>query len=641
MRPARIATIGFLVASVPLSAQSIPGSAPIPPPQSGLTPPETPLRFVAIGDYGTTSAGSFAVAALVHALAPFHVITLGDNNYPSGGGGTIDQNIGQHYHDYIHPYAGSFGAGAAVKRFFPSLGNHDWLAAGALPYLSYFQLPGNERYYTFRRGQVQFFALDSDPNEPDGTGVNSAQAAWLEAGLAASSAPFKLVYMHHSPYGSSAVHGPHGKLQWPFAAWGASIVLTAHDHLYERLSLSGFPYVVNGLGGNTRYPFTAPAGGSQVRFNSGDGATLVVADSEVMCLQFIATNGAVVDDYVLPRGGVDPGVTPLIGTGASWKYLDTGVDPGAGWRDLGFDDTGWSAGSAELGYGDGDEATTVGYGGDPNNRFVTTWFRHAFAVADPAAFGALQFRLVRDDGAVVYVNGVEVARPNMPGGTITAGTLAASGVAGADESTFYPFTFAPSLLAAGANVLAVEIHQASVLSSDISFALELVGLGAGTTLLARGSNWRYLDTGTDPGASWSDPGFDDSSWSLGPAQLGFGEGDEATSLNSGPLTTWFRTSFTVADASAVEWLECGFVRDDGMRVVLNGREAVRFDLPRTGLGATTLAPFDVAGADENVFERTSLDPRLLVDGTNVIAVEMHQSSAMSDDLSFDLELVAH
>jgi hypothetical protein len=603
--------------------------------------PPVPARFVAVGDYGTTSAGSFAVAALVHALEPRFVITLGDNNYPNGAASTIDQNIGQHYHDYIHPYVGSYGSGALVNRFFPCLGNHDWVATGALPYLNYFVLPDNERYYRFRRGKIDFFALDSDPAEPDGIGAGSAQAAWLEAGLAASSAPFRIVYMHHAPYCSSAVHGSHGDLQWPFRSWGASLVLAGHDHLYERASVSGLPYVVCGLGGNARYAFATPIGGSQVRFNAGDGAVLMVADETSLRLQLIATGEVVADDYVLPSGGVDPGITTLVAEGASWKYLDTGVDPGASWTSLAFDDAPWSSGSAELGYGDGDEATTVGYGGNPLNRYVTTWFRRTFSVPDPAAFGQLQFRLVRDDGAVVYVNGVEVARSNMPGGSITASTLASSGIAGTLESTSYPFTFSPSLLSAGTNVIAVEIHQSAVNSSDISFALELVGLGAGTTLVARGSDWRYLDTGVDPGALWQAPGFDDQSWSMGPAQLGFGEGDEATTTSSGSATTWFRTSFSVTQASAVEWLECAFVRDDGLVIYLNGQEAARFDLPRSGVTAATLAPFDVAGVDENVLERTSLDPRLLVDGTNTIAVEVHQSSLASDDLSFDLELVAH
>ncbi len=606
-------------------------------PARDVEPEPLPLRFVAVGDYGTTLPGSFALAALVHALEPRLVITLGDNNYPDGAAATIDANVGQHFHDYIHPYAGSYGSGAAVNRFFPCLGNHDWLSPGAAPYLAYFELPGNERYYSVRRGPVELFALDSDLSEPDGILASSAQAAWLQAALAASSAPFRIVYLHHAPYSSSAVHGSQGLLQWPFRAWGASLVLAGHDHLYERASVSGLPYVVCGLGGNVRYPFGPPIGGSALRFNATEGCLLAVADEESLRLQLVTTGDAVVDDFVLPRGGIDPGSTTLVAEGATWRFLDTGVDPGATWTALAFDDSGWAQGPAQLGYGDGDEATVVGFGGDPQDKHVTTWFRHAFSVADPAAFGELQLRVLHDDGAVVHVNGTEVGRYDMPAGPITSATLASVAIGGQEELTFDPLTVDPAVLVAGTNVVAVEVHQASPTSSDVSFALELVGLGAGTTLLPAGATWRYLDTGVDPGAQWSTPGFDDQAWSSGPAPLGFGEGDESTTTAPGAVTTWFRATFSLADASAVGWLECSFERDDGLVVWLNGHEAARIDLPRGAIDAGTLAPFDVEG----VPERTSLDPRLLVDGTNTVAVEVHQSSAASDDLSFDLALVAH
>ena len=638
----RLSIVFALLVSSLHAAQAAGGGQPIPAPtHGGLQPPRPPVRFAAIGDYGTTNPGSFAVAARVHALAPDFVITLGDNNYPSGAAATIDENIGQHYHDYIQPYTGSYGAGAAVNRFFPALGNHDWIAAGALPYRNYFQLPYNERYYTFARGPVQFFVLDSDTHEPDGIDVNSVQARWLEGRLARSSAPFRVVYLHHAPYCSGANHGSHGLLQWPFRAWGASLVLTGHDHLYERMSVAGFPYVVNGLGGSSLYPFAEAIGGSELRFNAADGALLLSADDESLRLSMLTSDDTVVDDYVLPRGGVDPGVTELVGEGASWTYLDTGVFPGASWTDGAFDDSSWLAGNAQLGYGDGDEATTVGFGPDANDKYVSTWFRRSFNVAAPADYGKLQLRLLYDDGARVYLNGTEVVRTNLPAGTITPTTLASSSVAGDEEDTFFPFDVDAGLLLVGANTLAVELHQSAVNSSDISFALELVGLGAGTTLLPRGSDWRYLDDGVDPGAGWEASAFDDSGWAIGPAQLGFGELDEATVTSSLPTTTWLRTSFSVAQASSVNWLECRLLRDDGARVYLNGQEALRLNLPRTGVSAATLAPFDVGGIDENLFEGTSLDPRLLVDGVNTIAVELHQSSTGADDLSFDLELVAH
>jgi hypothetical protein len=73
----------------------------------------------------------------------------------------------------------------------------------------------------------------------------------------------------------------------------------------------------------------------------------------------------------------------------------------------------------------------------------------------------------------VYLNGTEVYRDNMPTGTIAYNTLALVAIGGADESTFYPGTISSSLLVAGTNVIAVEIHQSDVFSSDISFDFEL------------------------------------------------------------------------------------------------------------------------------------------------------------------------
>jgi hypothetical protein len=606
-----------------------------------------PWRFVVIGDYGTTEPESFAVAALVRALEPLLVLTVGDNNYPSGAATTIDENVGQHYRAFIHPYVGSYGAGARSNRFFPSLGNHDWSTSGAQPYLDYFELPGNERYYDFRRGPVHFFALDSDAHEPDGVTRDSAQAAWLENELRASDAPFRIVYLHHAPYSSGSNHGSQGELQWPFKEWGASLVLAGHDHVYERVSIAGLPYIVNGLGGRDTYTFDDALGGSELRFNDAHGALLIEADREFAHLRFMTSDGSVQDDFVLPRGGVDPLSVELVAEDARWRYLDTGVYPGGRWKRPEFDDSGWPRGRAQLGYGEGDEATVVSYGGDPTARHITTWLRTSFALSNPDEFERLQLRLLFDDGAVVYLNGVEVARARMPSGVITPDTLASGSASGNEEVTFTPFVFDvahlrelhPHLLAVGRNVLAIELHQASRSSNDLSLAAELVGLRRGATLLERRSAWRYRDTGLDPGPSWKEPSFDDSQWSVGPAQLGHGEGDEATVVASGPTTFWFRNQFDVTDAAGLRWLSCRLLRDDGAILYLNGREAARFNLPRAAVTPATFASFNVGQDRENSFEGTSLDPRLLHDGVNTIAVELHQSSAASNDLSFDLELV--
>jgi len=110
--------------------------------------------------------------------------------------------------------------------------------------------------------------------------------------------------------------------------------------------------------------------------------------------------------------------TTIFATGSNWKYNDSGVDLGTNWRTNSYSDNAWSAGNAELGYGDGDEQTTVSYGPDGNNKYITTYFRKTFYVANPAIFSQMLGSIKRDDGAVVYVNGVEVFRSNMSGGNI-------------------------------------------------------------------------------------------------------------------------------------------------------------------------------------------------------------------------------
>ena len=184
--------------------------------------------------------------------------------------------------------------------------------------------------------------------------------------------------------------------------------------------------------------------------------------------------------------------TILVPTAATWKYLANGSDQGTAWRAAGFNDSTWPAGPAQLGYGDGDEATTVSFGPDANNKFITTYFRRAFSVANPSLFTGVTLRLMRDDGAVVYLNGVEVWRTNMPTGSVNFLTPASVAIAGADESAFVQTTISPSLLVAGTNVLAIELHQSGGTSTDISFDLQLIG-SDGSASVTRGP---YLQIGT-------------------------------------------------------------------------------------------------------------------------------------------------
>jgi hypothetical protein len=243
-----------------------------------------------------TSAGS--QAALVAGWNPDFVITLGDNNYPSGSASTIDEHIGQFYCAYIYPYDGAYcpqeKPQGEINRFFPSLGNHDWDTALAAAYLDYFTLPGNERYYDFEWGPMHFFVLDSDSREPDGVGGSSIQAEWLQAGLAESESTWNVVYMHHPPY-SSGLHGSVEWMRWPYREWGADLVLAGHDHTYERLEVDGLTYLVNGLGGGAIYFFTSPLPGSQFRYNEDYGALLLTVDDTNLTSEFYDRGGELID----------------------------------------------------------------------------------------------------------------------------------------------------------------------------------------------------------------------------------------------------------------------------------------------------------------------------------------------------------
>ncbi len=220
-------------------------------------------------------------------------------------------------------------------------------------------------------------------------------------------------------------------------------------------------------------------------------------------------------DPRLPGGNVSPTAIAfrtsdsdelLITSGSTWRYWDQGLEPDPRWTDMNFDDQTWPGGPAPLGYGDGDEATVIGYGPSSADKYITSYFRHSFYVDDSADIDSLTVRLLRDDGAVVYLNGVELFRDNMPTGDITALTTASAGVGGADESTFFTFDVSTDTLVSGQNVLAVEVHQSGASSSDVSFDLSLearrsfdpqpIVLDVDTSVKARvlvGAQWSALN----------------------------------------------------------------------------------------------------------------------------------------------------
>src|SRR6185503_16153425 len=271
-----------------------------------------PITFAVIGDFGFDGQPEADVAARVKSWNPSFVATVGDNNYPSGEASTIDKNIGKHYQQFIYPYRGTYGPGSLdhVNHFFPALGNHEYVAPGATPHLNYFTLPGNERYYTVVQGPAQLFFVDSDEHDPDLQYVNattpvgnSIMGQWLKNALAASTAPWKIVIAHHSPYSSSSFHGNSTWMQWPYQQWGASAVLTGHDHHYERIIKNNFPYFVNGIGGASLRPQfkSSPESGSAIRYGADFGAMKVDASDTVITFRLITRTGATIDTYTMDK----------------------------------------------------------------------------------------------------------------------------------------------------------------------------------------------------------------------------------------------------------------------------------------------------------------------------------------------------
>lgn len=431
----------------------------------------------------------------------------------------------------------------------------------------------------------------------------------------------------------------------------------------------------------------------------------------------------------------------LVPFGASWKYLASASAAPATWPTLGFNDLVWPTGPAELGFGDGDEATTIN-GGPSTARFTTIYFRKKFNVVDPGALDALALSFKRDDGIIVYLNGTEIARNNMPAGTVAYGTLASAG-ADDDGEAVFNVTVDPSLLTPGTNQLAVEVHQSAVDSSDVSFDLALAGTGSaarargvyltaptegtvvpmpgsvglaaqvvaggtlgvthveffangtkvgedtaapfaiswtpvaagphaitavatdtegnaitgaavnvtvlpppfGNALISFGDVWKYQDDGSNQGAAWTSRTFNDSQWMAGPARLGYGGDGEVTAVSFGTnannkfITTYFRRAFNVTNLAALDGLQLRLSRDDGAAVYLNGSEIYRNNLQAGAISWNSLATATVDGAAETAPIDVLLGTNGLRAGTNVIAVEVHQSSNNSSDLGFDLALV--
>lgn len=264
----------------------------------------------------------------------------------------------------------------------------------------------------------------------------------------------------------------------------------------------------------------------------------------------------------------------LLSAGSEWKFLDDGSDQGSAWRDPRFDDTAWRRGRAQLGYGDGDEVTVVN-SGPSNNRHITTYFRTLFKATRVSEYSVLHLHLLCDDGAVVYLNGIEACRTNLPEGAIGYTTRAPVSVGGADERAFIDFELPAGLLREGENVLAVEIHQNAPTSSDVSFdlALEAVRLVLEEGALVPGINRILVQSydGQDGGGKVVEEGYVDIWYDSGAGSpiSGVIAADRVLDVASGP---WYVTGSVTVPAGVTLRVAPGATLffDPGTSLTVNG-----------------------------------------------------------------------
>jgi acid phosphatase len=248
------------------------------------------LRFVSVADTGTGATGQYAVAramARYHQLNPYDfVILAGDNIYNNGE----IEKIGAVFEQ---PYQALLQQGV---KFQACLGNHDIRTDNGDPQVRYpgFNMQG--RYYTFRRGDVQFFALDTNNNADW-----KAQLPWLEKELSGSDAPWNVVFGHHQIYSSGhyGLNEPFIETLTPiFQKYGVQLYINGHDHHYERSqSINGTTYLICGAGAGTR-----PVGRSQWTAYSAEQLSFAAYEvySDRIIISGIGTNNRVFDQGVIP-----------------------------------------------------------------------------------------------------------------------------------------------------------------------------------------------------------------------------------------------------------------------------------------------------------------------------------------------------
>jgi hypothetical protein len=264
---------------------------------------QTQTVFAVVGDMGSNDTHEGDVATMINSWYPSFVFTVGDNVYTD----SYPDDVGLYYHQYMYPHESTYGGSdtTTFNHFWPIVGNHDW-DYSINSYHNYFNLPN---YYTKQIGDIEFFIVDSDTREPDGTSSTSNQAVWIHQQITNSTAKWKIILFHHPAY-SSGYDDSNSYMQWPFENWGVDVVLNGHAHDYERILRDDnsdgdtLVYFIDGLGGDSHDGFSKPyVTGSMVRYAGNYGALKVIEKSDSLRFEFhsVSSGYPLIDSYTINK----------------------------------------------------------------------------------------------------------------------------------------------------------------------------------------------------------------------------------------------------------------------------------------------------------------------------------------------------
>jgi predicted phosphodiesterase len=270
------ANISALVSLMLALSGCTPASAPKPEPKYA----NIPQVIAVISDFGTARKAQRAVANMVADFNPSFVVTAGDNIYTKKKG--YKKLVGDYY----------------PQKIVPVPGNHDYLE-GIEKYDAYFGTTPTTRTYVYHaESGVDFFMIDSDPGLTSSK-VRREQREWLLTATKASKAKYKVVVLHHPPF-SSGKHGSTKKYQWDYASYGIDLVISGHDHTYERIVRDGVTYVVAGTGGAKLYDCRKKLVGGSLGCNDRQyGALMLYANSHQLRVVFHGTAGQPLDLFTI------------------------------------------------------------------------------------------------------------------------------------------------------------------------------------------------------------------------------------------------------------------------------------------------------------------------------------------------------